>query len=76
MRFLIEDLERFSEFSGRELNSHLPLTDAYRRILKVFEPISVNLIGQELNAQHLIQILITHSCTWAMSLIAVRALAY
>ena len=39
-RFLIDELDRFGEFKGRELNSHLPLSlDSYRRMLVVFEPL-------------------------------------
>ena len=56
-RFLINEMERFSEFTGRDLNSHRPLVDAYRRMIKVFEPISNNLIGQELSASQIIDIL-------------------
>ncbi len=56
-RFLIEKLDRFTEFEGRELNSHMPTLDAYRRMLSVFEPIRKNLIGRDLNAAEVIKIL-------------------
>jgi uncharacterized protein len=55
--FLINNLNRFSEFKGRDLNSHCPSLDAYRRMLKVFEPIRRNSIGQELDASQIIDIL-------------------
>jgi len=55
--FLINELKRFSEFKGRDLNSHCPLVSAYRRMFKVFEPICNNLIGQELGASQIIDIL-------------------
>jgi uncharacterized protein YfbU (UPF0304 family) len=55
--FLINNLNRFSEFKGRDLNSHSPSLDAYRRMLKVFEPVRHNLIGQELDASQIIDIL-------------------
>ncbi|MEJ0096208.1 MAG: YfbU family protein [Methylocella sp.] len=38
--FLIDDLERFSSFKGRDLNSHFPGSlDIHRRMLAVFKPI-------------------------------------
>ena len=55
--FSIHELERFSEFKDRELNSYCPLIDTYRRMLKVFEPISHNLIGQALTASQIIEVL-------------------
>jgi uncharacterized protein len=55
--FLINNLNRFSEFKGRDLNSHCPSLDAYRRMLKVFEPLRHNLIGQELDASQITDIL-------------------
>jgi uncharacterized protein YfbU (UPF0304 family) len=55
--FLIDELDRFSEFKGRDLNAHGPSIDAYRRMLSVFEPISKNLIGQELSAAQIVDIL-------------------
>lgn len=55
--FLINDLERFSSFKGRDLNSHAPLLDAYRRMLKVFEPIRATLVGGDLNATRIIALL-------------------
>lgn len=56
-KFLIEKLDRFTEFKGRELNSHMPTLGAYRRMLSVFEPIRKNLIGRDLNAVEIVPIL-------------------
>lgn len=56
-RVLISQLDRFTEFKGRELNSHMPSLDTHRRMLSVFEPIRENLIGRGLNAAEIIQIL-------------------
>lgn len=56
-RFLVDKLGRFSAFSGRELNSHCPSIDTYRRMLRVFEPMRKTLIGGELNASQIIEIL-------------------
>jgi uncharacterized protein YfbU (UPF0304 family) len=56
-RFLIEKLKRFSTFAGRELNSHAPTVERYRRMYSVFEPMRQTLIGVELDASQLIKIL-------------------
>ena len=56
-RFLINKLDRFTDFKGRDLNAHMPTLDAHRRMLKVFEPIRSKLIGRGLNADEIIQIL-------------------
>ena len=56
-RFLINKLDRFTEFKGRDLNAHTRTLDAHRRMLSVFEPIRSNLIGRDLNVEEIIQIL-------------------
>jgi len=56
-RFLIDDLDRFSSFEGRDLNSHVPSVGTYRRMLRVFEPLRSNLIGRELGATEIIELL-------------------
>lgn len=56
-RFLINDLERFSRFEGRDLNSHSPTIDKYRRMLRVFSELRPQLAGRELDADELIQLL-------------------
>lgn len=50
--FLVDELERFSEFKGRDLNSHMPSLDAHRRMLTVFKPMrtSSNLTATEIIA--------------------------
>jgi uncharacterized protein YfbU (UPF0304 family) len=55
--FLINELEHFSEFKGCDLDSHCPLVDGYRRMWSVFEPIRNNLIGQQLSAAQIVEIL-------------------
>ena len=55
--FLVEDMDRFQSFKGRELNSHAPYLDAYRRMLPVFEPIRATLVGRELSANEIIKLL-------------------
>ena len=56
-RFLIDKMNRFSQFKGRDLNSHAPTLATYRRMLSVFEPMRVSLVGTELDANQLIRIL-------------------
>jgi uncharacterized protein YfbU (UPF0304 family) len=56
-RFLIDRLDRFTVFKGRDLNSHCPSLDSYQRMLTVFEPMRMNLIGRELDAAQIIEIL-------------------
>lgn len=34
--FLVDEMERFSRFKGRELNAHMPTIAGHRRMLKVF----------------------------------------
>ncbi len=56
-RFMIEDLGRFPSFKGRELNSHLPVLERYRRQYRAFEPIRARAMGEPLRASDLIEIL-------------------
>ena len=55
--FLVEKMDRFSEFKGRELNSHFPTLDSYRRMLAVFKSMRSGLVGAKLDATQLIWIL-------------------
>lgn len=55
-RFLIEKMNRFERFKGRELNSHVPLIDAYRRMLTVFAKMRRSLIGGDLDATQIIAV--------------------
>jgi uncharacterized protein YfbU (UPF0304 family) len=57
-RFLINELNRFSHFKDRDLNSHMPSIDGYRRMLRVFEPMKPNLGGgNDLTAGQIIDVL-------------------
>jgi uncharacterized protein YfbU (UPF0304 family) len=57
-RFLINHLDRFTDFKGRDLNSHMPSIEAYRRMYEVFEPMRNSLGGGgNLNASQIIEIL-------------------
>ena len=44
-KFLINKLDRFVEFKGRDLNSHVPLIDRYRLMVRAFESMRPNLGG-------------------------------
>jgi len=56
-RFLIEDLDRFSRFKGRDLDSHAPVINAYLRMYQAFEPIRPSLADRGLTATEMIDIL-------------------
>ena len=57
-QFFIQKVGRFEIFNdGRNLNSHVPTRDAYRRMMKVFDPNQNGFIGNHLSADRIIQIL-------------------
>jgi len=55
--FLVNKLDRFEEFKGRDFNSHCPLVDAYKRMLIVFERMRHDLTHDPLSAEQLVEIL-------------------
>ena len=56
-RFLVEKMNRFERFKGRELNSHFPSVDMYKRMLAVYSPLRNTLTGGDLNVGQIIAIL-------------------
>src|ERR1019366_9563200 len=57
-RFFIQQLDRFTEFAGRDLNAHMPTIDAHRRMLAAFKPMRTTiLVGRDLNASEIIELL-------------------
>jgi uncharacterized protein len=54
--FLINEMGRFTQFKGRELNSHMPIATDYQRMLSVFLPIRSKLIGGSLSSDQLLKI--------------------
>jgi uncharacterized protein len=56
-RFLVDDMERFTRFKGRDLNSHHPTLARYRRMVALFEQMRPNLVGHGLNAQQVVALL-------------------
>jgi len=55
--FMINKMDRFNSFKGRELNSHTPTYARYRRMVELFEPMREKLIGTELNLNQLATLL-------------------
>ncbi|MCG6112881.1 MAG: YfbU family protein [Paracoccus sp.] len=55
--FLVRDLNRFSHFSERSFNSHMPKADRYRKMLDQFEPMRRDLLGIDLDADQIIRLL-------------------
>ncbi len=59
-RLLVNELDKFSRFKGRELNSHFPSVDIYNRLLAVWRPmwdLKVKSGTYELSANDLIDVL-------------------
>ena len=55
--FLVNELDRFEEFKGRDFNSHCPSIDTYNRMLSAYKPIMEKIFFQPLSAQHIVEIL-------------------
>lgn len=56
-RFLVDDMGRFSRFKGRDMNSHMPSIDGYRRMLGVFSRIRPTLTHGGLTASQVASVL-------------------
>lgn len=56
-RFLVEEMNRFSRFKGRDMNSHSPTHDRYSRMYELFEPMRASLVGGGLSLQQLVTLL-------------------
>ena len=56
-RILIDDLDGFTTFSERDLNSHMPLLPKYERMVEVYSTMRSEASGETLNAEQIIQIL-------------------
>lgn len=55
--FIINRLERFEEFKGRDLNSHAPSIPTYSRMLSVFDDIFSSNMGNPLSTEQLATVL-------------------
>ncbi|MDR8077782.1 YfbU family protein [Burkholderia cenocepacia] len=58
-RFLVNKMDRFTRFKGRDLNSHHPTYDRYSRMVELFEPMRAALIGHGLSVQQIVTLLKT-----------------
>ncbi|EGQ7815807.1 MULTISPECIES: YfbU family protein [Vibrio] len=56
--FLVNDLDRFTEFKDRDFNSHCPSLDGYERMLSVYKPIVESNGYRLLTAEELTQVLL------------------
>ncbi|MEX3961648.1 YfbU family protein [Paraburkholderia sp. EG286B] len=56
-RFLVEKLDRFTNFKGRAFNSHMPSIGRHRQMLEIFDGIRADLGPADLSADQLISIL-------------------
>lgn len=56
-RFLIDDLERFQRFKGRDLNAHHPTEERYRPMVKLFTPMRATLDRQRLSVRQVAELL-------------------
>lgn len=56
-KFLIYQMERFTNFKSRDLNSHMPKVQRYAKMYQVFEPIRAKLVGREMTVEEMIEVL-------------------
>lgn len=56
-RFLVNKMDRFSRFKGRDLNSHHPTYNRYSRMVALFEPMRATLVGHGLSADQVATLL-------------------
>jgi uncharacterized protein len=56
-RFLVEKMGRFTNFKGRDFNSHMPLVGRYSRMCARFDEIRPDLTGRELSVEEVISLL-------------------
>lgn len=56
-QFLVEDMGRWSEFKGRDKNSHMPLLPNYQRMLSVFGPMRSKMLHLKLSLDQLAEVL-------------------
>ncbi len=55
--FLVKDMDRFSRFASRDLNSHCPSIDGYQRMLPKFLAIRPTLVGRGLSVEEMAEVL-------------------
>ncbi len=55
--FLINDLDRFTNFKGRGLNAHMPMIDTYSRMTPTFKKIADQTSSFQLSKENLVKVL-------------------
>jgi len=55
--FLVEQLDRFGGFKGRDFNAHMPTLDAYRRMLPIFDRILHQVSNRDFSAAQIKEVL-------------------
>lgn len=55
--FLVNELERFAEFKGRDFNCHYPSIDIHHRMLAAFEALRRKFVLTDLSAEQLLSVL-------------------
>lgn len=55
--FLVKDMDRFTRFADRNLNSHCPVIDGYQRMLEIFLVTRPKLDGRGLSVDELTEVL-------------------
>jgi uncharacterized protein YfbU (UPF0304 family) len=55
--FLVQDMNRFSRFAGRDLNSHCPSIEGYQRMLAKFSAIRPTLDGRGMSVEEVAEVL-------------------
>jgi uncharacterized protein YfbU (UPF0304 family) len=55
--FLVDNMNSFSRFKGRDLNSHYPTYDRYNSMFELFEPMRKTLIGHGLSVDQVVTLL-------------------
>jgi len=55
--FLVKEMNRFTRFADRDLNSHCPVIDDYQRMLEKFLPIRPKLADRGLSAEEMADVL-------------------
>jgi uncharacterized protein YfbU (UPF0304 family) len=55
--FLVDYLDRFRHFKGRDFNAHMPTLAAYRRMLPVYDPILHRVTNADFSAAQIAEVL-------------------
>lgn len=56
-QFLVEQLDRFQSFKGRDFNSHVPTVARYSKMAAAFESKRASLYGRELSPDEVVELL-------------------